>query len=227
MSSKETKKQKKIQEICCRKESQFLMALLLPLVIIGGYFCPKIGFTVVGLITLFLILSSQRGRFYCGWLCPMGAFHERFLSKISLHRPIPKLFKTIWFRWVLFAVMMGFMTVRLIMAWGDVAAVGGVFRTMWIVSMTFAIGLGIYYKARVWCIVCPMGSLQGVVSKSTYLLTVADSCVQCKKCQKVCPIGSYPGAYRKEEGFGEVPSIECLRCFNCVTNCPKKSLSFK
>ncbi|MEN8190675.1 MAG: 4Fe-4S dicluster domain-containing protein, partial [Thermodesulfobacteriota bacterium] len=72
-----------------------------------------------------------------------------------------------------------------------------------------------------------MGSLQGVASKNTYLLTVDDSCVQCKKCRKVCPIDTYPGGYREESDPGQVPSIECLRCSNCVTNCPKKALSFK
>ncbi len=90
------------------------MILLLPLVIIGGYFCPRIGFTVLGLITLFMILSrTSEADFICGWLCPMGAFHERFLAKISFHRPVPQLFKTSWFRWVVFAIMMGFMLSRL------------------------------------------------------------------------------------------------------------------
>ena len=228
MTSKKRAKQKsKVREICCRKGSQLFMTLLLPLVIIGGYFCPRIGFTVLGLITLFMILSSQRGRFYCGWLCPMGAFHERLLAKISFHRPVPQLFKTSWFRWVVFAIMMGFMLSRLWMAWGDSRAVGSVFRMMWMVSMGLAIGLGIYYKARAWCIICPMGSIQGVASKNTYLLTVDDSCVECKKCQKVCPISTYPGDYRNDSGPAQIPSIECLRCFNCVTNCPKKSLSFQ
>ena len=113
------------------------MALLLPFVIVGGYFYPKLGFTVVGMITLFMILSSQRGRFYCGWLCPMGAFHERILTKVSLHRPIPPIYKTSWFRWFIFVIMMGFMLSRLWAAWGDPEAVGGVFRMMWIVSMSY------------------------------------------------------------------------------------------
>lgn len=227
---KEEKKRKTkktaIREKCCRKGSQLAMSLLLPVVVVGGYFCPRIGFTVLGLITLFLVLAGHRGRFYCGWLCPMGAFHERFLARISMHRPIPGLFKTSWFRWLVFVVMMSFMLNRLYAAWGDPKAVGGVFRMMWIVSTSIAIGLGIYFKARVWCTICPMGSLQGVASKNIYLLTVDDSCVKCKKCSKVCPISTYPGGYRQESGLAQIPSVECLRCFNCVTNCPKKSLSF-
>ncbi|MEN8142554.1 MAG: 4Fe-4S binding protein [Thermodesulfobacteriota bacterium] len=228
MSQKKTSRKKsKFEEICCRKPSQFLMSLLLPLVVVGGYFCPRIGFVVLGLITIFMILASQRGRFYCGWLCPMGAFHERFLSLVSLHRPILPVFKSSWFRWLLFVLMMGLMSFRLFTAWGSPQAIGGVFRMMWILSTGIAIGLGLYFKPRVWCTVCPMGSMQGISSKNTYLLTVEDSCVQCKKCQKVCPISTYPGDFRQEEGFGRVPSIECLRCSNCVMNCPKKALSFQ
>ncbi len=221
------KPKNKVQEICCRNISQYLMALLLPLVIVGGYFCPRIGFTVLGLITIFLMLAGRRGRFYCGWLCPMGAFHERFLSLVSLKRPILPVFKSSWFRWLLFVMMMGLMMSRLYMAWGDSKAIGAVFRMMWIISTALAIGLGFYFKPRIWCTVCPMGSLQGVMSANTYLLTVDESCVQCKKCQKVCPISTYPGSFKVDDGLGQVPSIECLRCSNCVMNCPKKALSFQ
>jgi len=123
--------------------------------------------------------------------------------------------------------MMGLMTLRLVTAGGDPRATGAVFRFMWILSTSMAIGLGIYFKPRIWCTICPMGSMQGISSSNTYLLTVDDSCVQCRKCQKVCPISTYPGSYKQEEGLAQIPSIECLRCSNCVANCPKKSLSFQ
>jgi len=223
---KSIKPKSKIEEICCRKHSQLFMAILLPLVIVGGYFCPRLGFIVLGLITIFMILASKRGRFYCGWLCPMGAFHERFLSLLSLKKTILPIFKSSWFRWLLFFLMMSLMFSRLYMAWGDPKAIGGVFRMMWILSTGIAIGLGLYFKPRTWCTVCPMGSFQGISSRNTYLLTVEDTCVQCKKCLKVCPISTYPGSFKREEGTGKVPSIECLRCSNCVKNCPKKALHF-
>ncbi len=226
MATTKKRKKGKVEEVCCRKISQLLMALLLPLVVVGGYFCPRLGFIVLGLITLFLVLASQRGRFYCGWLCPMGAFHERILSLVSLKRPIPPLFKTSWFRWLLFLVMMSLMGFRLVNAGGNVLATGAVFRFMWIVSTSIAIGLGFYFKPRIWCVICPMGSMQGLSSTNTYLLTVDESCIQCKKCLKVCPISTYPGGYKPESGSVHIPSIECLRCSNCVTNCPKKCLSF-
>ena len=202
------------------------MAILLPVVVVGGYYYPLLGFIVLGLITIFMVITSKRGRFYCGWLCPMGAFHERFLSLVSFKRGIWPIFKSSWFRWLLFIVMMSFMFYRLYMAWGDAKEVGAVFRMMWIISTGLAIGLGLYFIPRTWCAVCPMGSFQGVSSKRTYLLTVDDTCVECKKCQRVCPISTYPGAYKQREGFGFVPSIDYLRCSNCIVNCPKEALYF-
>lgn len=226
MKQKKNNRKSKVEEICCRKQSQLIMAVLLPIVVVGGYFYPMLGFIVLGLITIFMIIASKRGRFYCGWLCPMGAFHERILSQVSLEKKIPPVIKSNWFRWVLFSLMMGLMFSRLYMAWGDAKAVGAVFRLMWIVSTGLAIGLGIYYKPRTWCAVCPMGSFQGVSSKSTYILMVEENCIECKKCRRVCPISTYPAQYKKEKGVGLVPSIDCLRCSNCIVNCPKEALYF-
>ncbi len=227
MAALKKKKKGKVEEVCCRKISQLGMSLLLPVVVVGGYFVPLLGFIVLALITLFMVLSSQRGRFYCGWLCPMGAFHERVLSLVSLQRPIPPLFKSGWFRWLLFALMMGLMTLRLVNAGGGSIETASVFRFMWILSTSIAIGLGFYFKPRIWCTICPMGSMQGISSRNTYLLTVEEECVQCKKCLKVCPISTYPGGFKKDDGPAQIPSIECLRCSNCVANCPKKVLSFQ
>ncbi len=173
----------------------------------------------------FMTLASKRGRLYCGWICPMGSFHERFLSKISLQNAVPLFFRQTWFRWFVFSTMMGFMTYRLYVAWGDAEAIGGVFRMMWIVSMTLAIALGLYYKARTWCVICPMGSFQGVMSKNTFRLHVSDDCIECRKCQRLCPISTYPGNFHNAES-DKVPSINCLRCYNCVENCPKGALNF-
>ena len=217
----------RFKEIPGRERSQYLMLALLPLVVVGGYFCPRIGFIVVLLILLFMVLASRRGRIYCGWLCPMGAFHERLLSRESLNKPIPLFFKTPWFRWGLFIIMMGFMSFRLFATEGDPIAIGHVFRTMWIISVLLAVMTGIYLKPRFWCSVCPMGTLQGVLSKNTHLLSLDDSCIECRKCEKVCPIGTYPGAYKVAGKIAQIPSGECLRCSNCIVNCPKDALSFK
>ena len=70
-----------------------------------------------------------------------------------------------------------------------------------------------------------MGLMQSLLSKKKYLLTLnSDKCKECGLCKKSCSIETYPGMY-KETGF--VPSVECMRCSNCVANCPTQALSFR
>ena len=213
----------KIKEKKYRKISQLLNTVLLPIVIIGGYYYPYLGFIVVFLICCFMSLAPFRGRFYCGWFCPMGSFHERILSFFSFKKEIPKLFKKSWFRWLVFFMMMSLLTSRLIRAGSNPEKVADAFRFMWIVSTSIAVLIGVVFKPRIWCRICPMGTMQGVVSKNTYLLKINKNCKECKLCQTVCPISSKPFENKKKVYLN---SEECMRCFNCVENCPKKALTF-
>ena len=213
----------RIKEKRYRKLSQLSLIVFLPMVIIGGYFYPYLGFIVVGLIFAFLVLAAFRGRFYCGWFCPMGSFHERILAFFSFKKEIPQLFRKSWFRWLVFAAMMALLTSRLIRAGTDPEKIADAFRFMWIVSTGIAILIGVVLKPRIWCRICPMASMQGLISKNTYLLKVGNECKECKLCQKVCPLSSAPFASKK---MGYLNSEECMRCFNCVENCPQKALTF-
>ncbi len=213
---------KNIKEKKSRRIIQYLMAPLVPLVIIGGAYQPYLGYLALAMMITMMVMVFFWARLYCGWICAMGAFHERVLAKISLKREMPELFKNTWFRWLFFVLLMGLMTSRLIASGGDPAKVGAVFVMMWTVSTTIAVAFGLYFKPRSWCNFCPMASIQGVLAPNTYLLKVSDDCKQCGLCRKVCPIQTYPGAYKEQ---GTVPSLECMRCENCVVNCPKKALS--
>lgn len=211
-----------IREKPHRKTVQMLLAPLVPLVIIGGVFYPYLGYVALAMMILMLVLAVFRGRYYCGWICAMGSFHERILARISLKREMPSLFKKSWFRWLFFAGLMGLMVTRLIMSGGEPERVGAVFVMMWTVATTIAIAFGLYYKPRSWCNFCPMATMQGLYSQNTYLLKVSEECKQCGLCRKVCPVQTNPGAYKTQ---GYVPSPECMRCGNCVVNCPRSALS--
>lgn len=207
-----------------RKITQWFMAPLVPLVIVGGYFWPHLGYVAVAMMLLMFILTLFRGRFYCGWICAMGAFHERILSLVSRKKKMLPVFKAKWFRWLLFAMMMGLLTMRLIAAEGDPAEIGAAFVMMWTLSTGLAIFIGFIWKPRSWCAICPMATFQGVIAPCNYLLQVAPSCKQCGICQKSCPIETNPGSF-KAKGF--VNSDDCMRCGNCEVSCPTKSLGFQ
>ncbi|RJX36220.1 MAG: 4Fe-4S binding protein [Desulfurivibrio sp.] len=207
-----------------RRITQWIMAPLVPLVIVGGYFWPYLGYVALAMMLLMFILTLFRGRFYCGWICAMGAFHERVLALVSRKRNMLPVFKAKWFRWLLFILMMGILAMRLISAEGDPAKIGAAFVMMWTLSTGLAIFIGFFWQPRSWCAICPMATFQGVIAPCNYLLQVAPSCKGCGICRKSCPIETNPGSF-KAQGF--VTSGDCMRCGNCVVNCPVKALEFQ
>ena len=76
-----------------RKYWQIALAPLVPLVVIGGYFWPYLGYIAILMLVFMAVLSLFRGRYYCGWFCAMGAFFERGLSVVSSKREMLPLFK--------------------------------------------------------------------------------------------------------------------------------------
>ncbi|HSR36517.1 MAG TPA: 4Fe-4S binding protein, partial [Desulfurivibrionaceae bacterium] len=122
---------KPMKEANGRRVLQWLMAPLVPLVIIGGYYWPYLGYVAITLLTIMFIQVWFRGRYYCGWICAMGGFYERVLAKVSLKKPMLPLFKTAWFKWLVFTLTMGLLLSRLIMSEGDLEKIGGVFVMMW------------------------------------------------------------------------------------------------
>jgi NAD-dependent dihydropyrimidine dehydrogenase PreA subunit len=70
-------------------------------------------------------------------------------------------------------------------------------------------------------LICPIGAVYSVFNKGSMLHMRLDgnSCTQCNVCRRVCPMSIEP-----HEGPNQ---LECIRCFECVWNCPKTGLSIK
>lgn len=147
------------------KKTQVIMVWLLPLIVIGGLFNPLLGYLVAAMMAFFLTLSFFKGRYWCWHLCPRGAFLDIVMSRLSLKRPAPRIFSRQWFRWSVFALLMGFLICRIIGTGGNLLAIGAVFVTMCVVTTIISIVLAVFSKQRSWCMICPMGTLQERIGK--------------------------------------------------------------
>jgi len=147
------------------KKSQRIMVWLLPLIVIGGLFYPLLGYIVLAMMVFLLVQSIFAGRYWCWNLCPRGAFLDIVMSKLSLHKSFPKIFVQNWFRWMILALLMGFLAWRLINSGWNLISIGAVFVMMCLATTVVAIVIGAFTKHRGWCAICPMGFLQEKINK--------------------------------------------------------------
>jgi polyferredoxin len=147
-----------------KKITQLIMVWFLPLIIIGGFFVPVLGYLVFFMMVFFLTLSYFKDRFWCAYLCPRGAFLDLVLSKFTLKRKIPKIFLRPKIKWIFFIFFIAFFIWQLVITPKDLYAIGFVFVRMCLITTIIAILLGIPLRERAWCVICPMGTLQAKIS---------------------------------------------------------------
>lgn len=66
--------------------------------------------------------------------------------------------------------------------------------------------------------VCPIGAVYSLFNRASLMRMELDTatCTKCTICRRVCPMDIEP--------YEEPNQGECIRCFECVWNCPKSSL---
>lgn len=123
-----------------------------------------LGFICMG-APVFHALKGE-GKIHCQKYCPRGSFFAQILAKISLRNKLPTFMTTNKFRNGVLAVMGIMMTVSMIHSGGDPEKIAfGIFRMMFV---SFIVGnvLGLFYKPKSWCAVCPMGHGVNLITKA-------------------------------------------------------------
>jgi polyferredoxin len=222
------------------KTASFLLALD-PLTAVGTALADWsiAHWTWVGLLVL--AATTLLGRFFCGWICPLGTL-QQLVSWIAgpERRKLPKINR--YRKW--FAIKYLVLTVLLTWAalganhfgWLDPIpllhrAVAGGLRPLWQgASMpagwfSFALLASILLLAawmpRFYCrALCPLGALLGLFARLAPLrIRRGESdCTGCTLCVIPCQ-----GA---DEPLGDHRVSECHVCLNCIDICKESSLSY-
>ena len=162
------------------------------------------------------------GRFFCGWLCPLGGLLA-LLQSLKVSGGSPPLWLTKlsgWrFPWLVFllsVLLLGsawplylspfhLLTEELSRIWQQ--------QVPWV--LITVVGLGILVFPRFWCVyLCPTGLLFSLVARlRVFRLKPPAACVHCGLCEKICPTGAADPANHRT-------TADCLLCGRCSEHCP-------
>lgn len=187
-----------------------------------------------------IILTLLLGRFFCGWVCPLGTIFD-IVGSLWKGKKSGNLRNDLAWRrvkyYLLIAIAISALFGGQLLYWGDPLVV--LFRGTAMGPLTPAssqtaflpffllltiIGLcGITH--RFWCrYLCPLGAFYGVLARFSVFRKRRVGCDKCKgldgrNCQYTCSMGTDPSS---KQGSPE----ECIRCMACQAACEKGAITF-
>lgn len=145
-----------------QKWSWIFMILFIGLSIIDIRF-GLLGFICMG-VPIYHALRG-RGKIHCSHYCPRGSLLGNFVKNVSLQNNLPKWIKIKTAKKVLLTWMMVMFTISLINAGPNINRIAlAIFRLM-TSSLALGVIMGIIFKPRTWCQVCPMGYGTELITK--------------------------------------------------------------
>jgi len=180
-----------------------------------------------------LVLTVILGRFFCGWVCPLGSVID--LMDFIL-KPLRKINP-----WAKYLLSFELKLVHTPPAWFLLGAVvvtafftppllQYLHPNVWIIRIFSLSSLGLVFlgllvlmslhSRRFWCItICPLGALYGLLATLPGLRLSINECSACGRCSS-CPMKA--AQYRERK----VLHHQCTLCFDFEGRCPVKGFRY-
>jgi ferredoxin-type protein NapH len=148
-------------KITPRRIKQLIMSIVFLLILVGILINPLFGFFLPACMVAGIGTGFFSGRKWCDWACPRGSFYEECLTHVSLKYPIPKVLFSNWFKIVVLVILIGIFGYFTVYYWRDLRVLGMAYGLLLTSTTLIGIILGFYFRPRVWCSFCPVGSCAG------------------------------------------------------------------
>lgn len=200
-----------------------------PAAMIGAFVTSRVFFWG-GLLALApILLTLLKGRFFCGWICPLGALID-LIDHVSGAKVRAKDLARVKYHllfFVLGAAAAGAAGLWLIDPLNWAARLVSVLPGLFFHSVVFAsivvllFLIGFFLGKRGFCrVICPLGAILGLTAAVSRFDRKKSGCSKCGKCVELCPMGAIGPDV---ETFNR---SECINCRTCISNCKENALEF-
>lgn len=204
------------------------------LVLTGSYdMVHPAGLTIL-LSALLIAFLFRKG--FCGWICPVGFVsnlaerggrHLRLTFRLPVWLDLPLLsLKYLLLAFFVYLILYR-MTLAQIEAFHQTPynlAADAKMLVFFLSPSGLALGVMIFlvvisfFIRNFWCrYLCPYGAMLGLFALAPFTAVIKrkpESCIDCKRCEKVCP------ASIKITGKKSLKTPECVGCTECIAACP-------
>jgi polyferredoxin len=170
---------------------------------------------VIGLIVVFMVLTFVAGRIFCGQLCPIGAVQELIYAgpkrtTSAAEKKIAMMIRVIFFIAFLAAGLL--FSVALLRVFGIKEFFYLDFSSTFFTVFVILIAISLFFYRPFCRLFCPFGTLLSLAAaQSLFKIRRTDACIQCGKCEQVCPTA---------EAGADDAKMECYLCGRCTRVCP-------